>query len=364
MTQQVERPGDRFARPAHVVARSVSMVSSAGRGCRRAIDCANAWLDQILRGPIRALRWTGRMAARPFVLVWRLPIVGRAITAAAAFATIAFVVAFFAALDEPHPDAGAASASAAQNAFGAFCLVIAVMGAIKGLPAGLRAARWLNHVIEVASVELHEERSESQNDHTARELIPARLEVVAVDASASVGDRWSRFRAVREAARIVIESIPDGAWFAVLAASDGTATTLFPATGMPAIASPESRRAATVSLRLLWPSGEFDGGSALRGAFDLAALQDAGGARVTFLMAGHHPTTIKLHSALTRYAGHISCDVAVFGSGGAAANDIAARTGGRLVHPGERDDEAMRDLVSTQLSRLVPPAAASGSPHQ
>ena len=345
MTQTSERSEergtlttDRFTRPAHVVARSVGTVARCARTCVGAVRKVGTWTSRALARPSRAVALAaGQFAsvvARPFKRLWRRPLAERVMVICAGVAAITFLVTLLAALAEPGTGVVRAIGEAVAAAIGFLWFGLFFL-ALGNLP---RAGRWIMHVVEIASVELHRERRARHLGGIDRAVTigdeltqPGRLEIVVVDSSAAVPEPWQLHRILRRAARIAIDSLPDGTPFAVLAAADGEVRALFPVDGTLASASSESRRDAVVHLRLLWPSGELDLDRALRSARDLVTVAGPTSAHVTLVIAGTHDSTVRTARTIDRVRGQFRCDVVTCGSGGNAAPSIASALEGLVV---------------------------------
>ena len=99
---------------------------------------------------------------------------------------------------------------------------------------------------------------------------PERAEIILLDCSGSMGKPWAKLRAARHATGAALDALPDGAWFAVVRGNH-RAEVVFPTDGGLANATQETRQAAKLALRLVWP----EGGTAM-GRWLLLAVGPAG----------------------------------------------------------------------------------------
>jgi hypothetical protein len=132
-------------------------------------------------------------------------------------------------------------------------------------------------------------------------------EIIIVDASGSM-QAEGRIGAARQAAKAAVECIDDGVHFAIIAGVS-TAQQLYPDPGQLAIASPETRAAASRAIERLQPGGGTAMGAWLLLAAQLFALRPGDIAHAILLTDGDNGERYGyLEGVLEQISGKFTCD--------------------------------------------------------
>jgi von Willebrand factor type A C-terminal domain/von Willebrand factor type A domain len=133
--------------------------------------------------------------------------------------------------------------------------------------------------------------------------------IVIVDASGSMGSPNRKIKAAREATRVAIDCIREGAAFAVIAGSD-RARAVYPTGGKLAVASEQTRTAAKRAVGDLKPAGGTAIGTWLTLAGELLSTAPGRNCHAILLTDGRneHETPDQLDATLAAVQGEFQCD--------------------------------------------------------
>ena len=145
---------------------------------------------------------------------------------------------------------------------------------------------------------------------------PARVEIILLDCSGSMGRPWSKLRAAGEAAAAALDALPDGTLFAIVR-GDHDAAVVYPPGGDLAAATADTRAAAKHVLRFLWPEGGTAIGRWLLLARELAASRPGAIAHALLVTDGRNEdeSVEELRAALAASEGCLQCDCLGIGEG-------------------------------------------------
>jgi hypothetical protein len=134
-------------------------------------------------------------------------------------------------------------------------------------------------------------------------------EVIILDCSGSMGQPWRKLREARRAAMAAIDEMRDGTFFAIVRGTED-ARVVFPLDGTLVRASDETRDAANVALRLLWPEGGTAMSTWLSRARELLASRPNALRHAILLTDGRNESDDEtaMTEALDACAGVFRCD--------------------------------------------------------
>jgi hypothetical protein len=172
-------------------------------------------------------------------------------------------------------------------------------GAVHQNPYLAEDSREVNAVITV----------DAQRDAAIEHAPPPAAEVLILDCSASMGAPAEKIIKAKEAARVAIDELRDGIWFALIAGSNG-ARMLWPASRQLVVAEPWTRAEAKDALWRLETGGGTTIGAWLRLAAQLLGGHPEAIRHAILLTDGRneHETLDQLQTALRDCEGKFSCD--------------------------------------------------------
>lgn len=152
--------------------------------------------------------------------------------------------------------------------------------------------------------------------HGLGSFTPSVAEIILVDRSGSMGLPMTKIAAARRASAAAVDTLRDGALFAIVAGNDG-ATMVYPEHSGLVVASPETRDGAKKAVERLRDHGGTAIGTWLARARELFASHPTTIRHAILLTDGHdvHETQDKLEAELKACEGLFYCDARGIGDG-------------------------------------------------